>query len=91
MSIEDVEAAAEAMFNAFHTREHRFRVWAVHPDEDNGAEHGRDAFRAMAEAALKLFEIQEPTVVMSSAHGTVEMAIPQDPSDWSAKEEDKDG
>lgn len=45
----NIEAAARAMFDAFHARANRLRRWDTHPDDD-GMEPGRDTFRDMARA-----------------------------------------
>jgi hypothetical protein len=48
----DIEAMAEAAFTWLHTANSRRRNWADHPEEDNGAELGRNTFRGMAGAML---------------------------------------
>lgn len=53
-----IEAMAKAAFHRFHELSSRRRDWDNHPDEDNGAEHGRNTFREMAGAALTAHEEQ---------------------------------
>lgn len=47
----DIEAMAQAMFDALHERFNRARDWARHRDQDVGPEFGRETFRHMARAA----------------------------------------
>lgn len=63
----DIEAMARAMFEAFHARFNRVRDWAWHNNQDVGPEHGRETFRAMAQAVAAMLEapIDEPPVEMA--------------------------
>ena len=54
---------ARAMFEAFHARFSRVRNWMAHPNADGGQEHGRDTFRAMAQAVAAMLEQKSPVEV----------------------------
>ena len=72
----DVEAMAKAMFEAFHARFDRMRNWARHNNQDVGPEHGRETFRAMAQAVAAMLE--QPSPVDEPAAPVVEEAAPAD-------------
>lgn len=50
----DLEAMARAAFERLHELNNRRREWETHPEGDNGAEYGRDAFREMVAAAMRV-------------------------------------
>lgn len=52
----DTEAMARAMYYAMHNLADRPRNWEMAPDEDIGAELGRNTLRAMAVAAGEVME-----------------------------------
>lgn len=58
----DIETGARAAFEALHAKDNRRRNWDRHPDEDSGAEMGRNTFRHMVAAVLGLGAEPEPAV-----------------------------
>ena len=48
----DIETKARAAFEWLHAKDSRVRNWDHHPEEDNGAELGRNTFRGMMAAAV---------------------------------------
>lgn len=70
----DIEAMAQAMFDAFHARFDRMRNWARHNNQDVGPEHGRDTFRAMARGVAAMLE--EPSPVEPPVEPAIEEAAP---------------
>ena len=48
----DIETKARAAFEWLHAKDSRVRNWDRHPEEDNGAELGRNTFRGMMGAAI---------------------------------------
>lgn len=60
--MQDIETGARAAFEALHAKDNRRRNWDRHPDEDSGAEMGRNTFRHMVAAVLGLGAEPEPAV-----------------------------
>ena len=50
----DIEAAAEAMFGAYHAHYGRFRDWKRAPMQDVGPEMGKQIFLIMAQAVASM-------------------------------------
>ena len=50
----DIEAAAHAMFSAFHAHYGRFRDWRRAPMQDVGPEIGKQTFLIMAQAVATM-------------------------------------
>lgn len=82
----DIETMARAMFEAFHARFSRVRNWMAHPNHDGGQEHGRDTFRAMAQAVADVLEQRSP--VEPFAAPVVEETAPEGQA---LTQEDADG
>ncbi len=50
----NIEAAAEAMFGAYHAHYGRFRDWKRAPMQDVGPEMGKQTFLIMAQAVASM-------------------------------------
>ena len=80
-----IEATARAMFDVWHRRNDRTRNWDAHPDDD-GAEAGRNAFRAMAAEVVLVPDPEHEHFGKSTIVDTSSLNIPMpegaaDPSD----------